>query len=117
MGVTEEMQCMQGIGYKEVAEGLRIGATEGEIKELIKKKKNLVISKQKYPSLIESNKEEYSIDYTKLFFSRFLKIILYLNTIKDSSDFLGYFRIETFGIIFIVCKKVTISIKGIYVEK
>ena len=36
-GVTEEMQCMQGIGYKEVAEGLRIGKTEAEIKELIKK--------------------------------------------------------------------------------
>ena len=31
------MQCMQGIGYKEVAEGSRIGATESEIKELIKK--------------------------------------------------------------------------------
>ena len=36
-GITEEMQCMQGIGYKEVAEGLRIGATEAEMKELIKK--------------------------------------------------------------------------------
>ena len=36
-GVHEEMQCMQGIGYKEVAEGLRIGASEEEIKELIKK--------------------------------------------------------------------------------
>ena len=36
-GVTEEMQSMQGIGYKEVAEGLRIGATIGEIKDLIKK--------------------------------------------------------------------------------
>ena len=36
-GVTEDMQSMQGIGYKEVAEGLRIGATVGEIKELIKK--------------------------------------------------------------------------------
>ena len=36
-GVTEDMQSMQGIGYKEVAEGLRIGATESEIKELIKK--------------------------------------------------------------------------------
>ncbi len=36
-GVTEEMQCMQGIGYKEIAEGLRIGATEEEMKELIKK--------------------------------------------------------------------------------
>ena len=36
-GVTEEMQSMQGIGYKEVAEGLRIGADLGEIKELIKK--------------------------------------------------------------------------------
>lgn len=36
-GVKEEMQCMQGIGYKEVAEGLRLGASEEEIKELIKK--------------------------------------------------------------------------------
>ena len=36
-GVTEDMQCMQGIGYKEVAEGLRVGYTEEEIKELIKK--------------------------------------------------------------------------------
>ena len=36
-GVVEEMQCMQGIGYKEVAEGLRLGASEEEIKELIKK--------------------------------------------------------------------------------
>ena len=36
-GVTEEMQCMQGIGYKEVAEGLRLGFDLGEIKELIKK--------------------------------------------------------------------------------
>lgn len=36
-GVTIERQCMQGIGYKEVAEGLRIGTTEEEIKELVKK--------------------------------------------------------------------------------
>ena len=36
-GVTEDMQCMQGIGYKEVAEGLRLGFDVGEIKELIKK--------------------------------------------------------------------------------
>ncbi len=36
-GVTEDMQCMQGIGYKEVAEGLRIGASLQEIKELIQK--------------------------------------------------------------------------------
>lgn len=36
-GVTEDMQCMQGIGYKEVAEGLKAGWTEEEIKELIKK--------------------------------------------------------------------------------
>lgn len=36
-GVTEEMQCMQGIGYKEVAEGLRVGATQEEMKELVKK--------------------------------------------------------------------------------
>lgn len=36
-GVTEEMQCMQGIGYKEVVEGLRLGWTNEEIKELIQK--------------------------------------------------------------------------------
>ena len=36
-GVTEEMQCMQGIGYKEIAEGLRVGATETEMRELIQK--------------------------------------------------------------------------------
>ncbi|MBE7077640.1 MAG: tRNA (adenosine(37)-N6)-dimethylallyltransferase MiaA [Clostridiales bacterium] len=36
-GVTEEMQCMQGIGYKEIAEGIRLGATVGEMKDLIKK--------------------------------------------------------------------------------
>ena len=36
-GVTEDMQCMQGIGYKEVAEGLRTGVGEEEIKELVKK--------------------------------------------------------------------------------
>ena len=36
-GVTEDMQCMQGIGYKEVAEGLRLGLSEEDIKESIKK--------------------------------------------------------------------------------
>jgi tRNA dimethylallyltransferase len=36
-GITEDMQCMQGIGYKEIAEGLRIGATETEMQELIQK--------------------------------------------------------------------------------
>ena len=36
-GVTTDMQCMQGIGYKEVVEGLALGQTEGEIKEIIKK--------------------------------------------------------------------------------
>ena len=35
-GVTEDMQCMQGIGYKELAEGLKIGATEAEMKEIVK---------------------------------------------------------------------------------
>jgi tRNA dimethylallyltransferase len=35
-GVTEDMQCMQGIGYKEIAEGLRIGATEAEMMEIVK---------------------------------------------------------------------------------
>ena len=36
-GITQEMQCLQGIGYKEVAEGLKIGLSLEEIKELIKK--------------------------------------------------------------------------------
>lgn len=36
-GVSKNAQCMQGIGYKEVAEGLEIGAPLSEIKELIKK--------------------------------------------------------------------------------
>ena len=36
-GVQESDQCMQGIGYKEVAEGIRIGLSDEEIKELIKK--------------------------------------------------------------------------------
>ena len=36
-GITQEMQCMQGIGYKEVVEGLNEGLSMDEIKELIKK--------------------------------------------------------------------------------
>ncbi len=36
-GVSKDAQCMQGIGYKEIIEGLEIGATVEEIKELIKK--------------------------------------------------------------------------------
>lgn len=36
-GVREDMQCMQGIGYKEIAEGLRIGATTAEMIELVQK--------------------------------------------------------------------------------
>ncbi len=36
-GVTEDMQCMQGIGYKEIAEGLRFGYTVDEMKEMVKK--------------------------------------------------------------------------------
>lgn len=35
--VSESAQCMQGIGYKEVAEGLRLGQSLDEIKEIIKK--------------------------------------------------------------------------------
>ena len=46
-GVTEDMQCMQGIGYKEVAEGIRIGASEEEIKELIKKNTRNYAKRQK----------------------------------------------------------------------
>lgn len=37
MGVTPQMQCMQGIGYKEVVQGLEEGWSIDEIKELIKK--------------------------------------------------------------------------------
>ncbi len=36
-GITQDKQCMQGIGYKEVVEGLDSGWSEEEIKELIKK--------------------------------------------------------------------------------
>lgn len=35
-GITQEMQCMQGIGYKEIAEGLAIGATTAEMQEIVK---------------------------------------------------------------------------------
>ncbi len=36
-GITADMQCMQGIGYKEILEGEKEGLTKFEIKELIKK--------------------------------------------------------------------------------
>ncbi len=36
-GVTKECQCMQGIGYKEVLDGLEKGESIEEIKEVIKK--------------------------------------------------------------------------------
>ncbi len=36
-GVSKSAQCMQGIGYKEIVEGLETGASIEEIKELIKK--------------------------------------------------------------------------------
>lgn len=36
-GVETHFQCMQGIGYKEIAEGLQIGASEEEMKEAVKK--------------------------------------------------------------------------------
>lgn len=36
-GVAADMQCMQGIGYKEMVEGLQANSTQEEIKELIKK--------------------------------------------------------------------------------
>lgn len=36
-GISNDAQCMQGIGYKEMVEGFSIGATEEEIKDLIKK--------------------------------------------------------------------------------
>ncbi len=36
-GICEDMQCMQGIGYKEVLEGLRLEMSIAEIKEWIKK--------------------------------------------------------------------------------
>ena len=36
-GVKRDMQCMQGIGYKEIVEGLETGASLEEIKETVKK--------------------------------------------------------------------------------
>ena len=36
-GVEKDMQCMQGIGYKEILEGIELGMSEGEIKDLVKK--------------------------------------------------------------------------------
>ena len=36
-GVQETSQCMQGIGYKEVIEGIKNGQTDNEIKEIIQK--------------------------------------------------------------------------------
>ncbi len=36
-GITQEMQCMQGIGYKEIAEGLQSGVADEEMKEIVKK--------------------------------------------------------------------------------
>ena len=36
-GITLNHQCMQGIGYKEIVEGMASGATELEMKEEIKK--------------------------------------------------------------------------------
>ncbi|MBE5753630.1 MAG: tRNA (adenosine(37)-N6)-dimethylallyltransferase MiaA [Clostridiales bacterium] len=36
-GVQECSQCMQGIGYKEVIEGIKNGQSDNEIKEIIKK--------------------------------------------------------------------------------
>ena len=36
-GITEDRQCMQGIGYKEVVEGLQKGYSQAEIIELIQK--------------------------------------------------------------------------------
>ncbi len=36
-GITENHQCMQGIGYKEIVEGLRMGSSFDEMKERIQK--------------------------------------------------------------------------------
>jgi tRNA dimethylallyltransferase len=36
-GVTKDSQCMQGIGYKEMLEGVSLGMSDEEIKEWIKK--------------------------------------------------------------------------------
>lgn len=36
-GVKNDAQCMQGIGYKEIVEGLQTGASVEEMKEIIKK--------------------------------------------------------------------------------
>ena len=36
-GISPKSQCMQGIGYKEVAEGIKQGLPEEDIRELVKK--------------------------------------------------------------------------------
>lgn len=36
-GVGEQAQCMQGIGYKEIVEGIKNGQTDNEIKEIIQR--------------------------------------------------------------------------------
>lgn len=55
-GIDEHCQCMQAIGYKEIAEGLRTGQTEGEMKEKIKKNTRNYAKRQltffrKFPAL------------------------------------------------------------------
>ncbi len=37
LGINKNFQCMQGIGYKEIVEGIETGATQEQMKEAIKK--------------------------------------------------------------------------------
>ncbi len=46
-GVPETAQCMQGIGYKEIAEGLRVGASEAEMMALVQKNTRRYAKRQK----------------------------------------------------------------------
>jgi tRNA dimethylallyltransferase len=62
-GVTAEHQCMQAIGYKEVAEGLRSGKSVGEIEEEVKKNTRNYAKRQitffkKFPELRWIQKDE-----------------------------------------------------------
>jgi tRNA dimethylallyltransferase len=62
-GVTTEHQCMQAIGYKEVAEGLQTGKSMGEIEEEVKKNTRNYAKRQitffkKFPEIRWIKKDE-----------------------------------------------------------
>ena len=73
-GITREYQCMQGIGYKEVAEGVENGWSDEEIKELIKKntrnyaKRQITFFKRAQNHVLLQPKQANAEDVLKIFF-------------------------------------------------